>query len=170
MKQNDATRKLVFAGLLTAVAVAGSLLSVPVAGSKCAPVQHMVNILAAVFLGPWWVLGIAFSASLLRNLLGLGSLMAFPGSMAGALCCGLAYRGTRKLSAACIFETAGTSVLGGTLAWPVAKFLMGAEPAGLLVYIVPFFISTAAGSILAYGMITGLSRGRILERFMRVRL
>lgn len=34
-----------------AVAVVGSLFSVPVFGSKCSPVQHMVNILCAVLLG-----------------------------------------------------------------------------------------------------------------------
>ena len=91
MRQSSIAGKTALAGLLTALAVTGSLLSFPVAGSKCAPVQHMVNILAAVTLGPWWGVGIAFGASLLRNLMGLGSLMAFPGSMAGALCCGLAY-------------------------------------------------------------------------------
>ena len=83
------TRRLALAGVFTALAIVGSFLSFPVAGSKCAPVQHIINILAAVTLGPWYSVGIAFCASLLRNLLGLGSMMAFPGSMVGALCCGL---------------------------------------------------------------------------------
>ena len=80
-KETTSTQKLAIAGVLTAAAVAGSLISVPVAGSKCAPVQHMVNVFAAVMLGPWWGIGIAFCASLIRNLLGIGSLLAFPGSM-----------------------------------------------------------------------------------------
>ena len=50
MKQNNTTKKLALAGVLTALAIVGSFISVPVAGSKCAPVQHMVNILAAVTL------------------------------------------------------------------------------------------------------------------------
>ena len=82
----NATRKLAAAGVLTAVAVAGSMISVPIAGSKCAPVQHMVNIFAAVMLGPWWGVAIAFCASLIRNILGIGSFLAFPGSMIGARC------------------------------------------------------------------------------------
>ena len=86
MKHNQA-KKLAVAGLLCAVAVAGSTLSFPVFGSKCAPVQHMVNILYAVFLGPLYGVAGAFTASLLRNLMSLGSLMAFPGSMFGALLC-----------------------------------------------------------------------------------
>ena len=53
-KSTISIRKLAMAGVLVAVAVAGSLISFPVAGSKCAPVQHMVNICAAVFLGPAW--------------------------------------------------------------------------------------------------------------------
>lgn len=91
-KRTLSIRKIAMAGVLVAVAVAGSLISFPVAGSKCAPVQHMVNICAAVFLGPVWGVGVAFCASIIRNLTGLGSLMAFPGSMVGALCCGLMYR------------------------------------------------------------------------------
>ena len=46
MTQQGTTRKLALAGVLTALAAAGSLISFPVAGSQCAPVQHMVNILA----------------------------------------------------------------------------------------------------------------------------
>ena len=114
MKQNNTTKKLALAGVLTALAIVGSFISVPVAGSKCAPVQHMVNILAAVTLGPAWGVGIAFCASLLRNLLGLGSLMAFPGSMVGALCCGLVYKKCHILSLTCLAEAIGTGFLGAS--------------------------------------------------------
>ena len=166
MRTNDATKRIALAGVLTAIAVVGSMLSFPVAGSKCAPVQHMVNILAAVTLGPWWGVGIAFAASLLRNILGLGSLMAFPGSMVGALCCGLMYMGTRKLAPTCVAEALGTGILGGIAAYPVAKFLMGAEPVGLFVYVLPFLVSTVAGSILAFALITVLEKGGVFRQIM----
>ena len=42
MKRND-IQKLCIAGIFAAVAVAGSLFSFPVLGSKCAPVQHMIR-------------------------------------------------------------------------------------------------------------------------------
>ena len=48
-------------------------------------------------LGPAWSVGVAFCASVIRNLTGLGSLMAFPGSMVGALCCGLMYKFSKRL-------------------------------------------------------------------------
>lgn len=169
MKQKDATKKLAMAGVLTAVAVVGSLISFPVAGSKCAPVQHMVNILSAVMLGPWWGVGIAFCASLLRNLLGIGSLMAFPGSMVGALCCGIMYAVSKKLSLTCMAEAVGTGILGGLAAYPMAKFIMGLEPAGLFIYIVPFLVSTVAGSILAFVLVTMLEKSGAFNQLRGVR-
>ena len=72
-------KKLTLTALFAAVAVVGSLFSFPVFGSKCAPVQHLVNVLCALTVGPWWGLAQAFAASLIRNLMGLGSPLAFPG-------------------------------------------------------------------------------------------
>ena len=167
--QNSEVRRLAMAGVPTALAVAGSLISFPVAGSKCAPVQHMVNILCAVVLGPWWGVAVAFCASLIRNLTGLGSLMAFPGSMVGALCCGLVYAGCKKLSLTCIAEALGTGILGGLAAYPVAKFLMGAEPAGIFIYIIPFLISTVVGSALAFVLVGILEKGGVLRQMQGAR-
>ena len=84
-------RKLAMAAVLVAVAVVGSLFSFPFLGAKCSPVQHLVNIIGGVYLGPWYSLGVAFCASLLRNIFGLGSLMAFPGSMVGAFLSGVMF-------------------------------------------------------------------------------
>ena len=162
MKQNNVTKKLSMAGILVAIAVVGSLISVPVAGSKCAPIQHMVNVIAAVLLGPWWGVAIAFCASLIRNIMALGSLMAFPGSMVGALCCGIAYAASRNIGITCLAEAAGTGFLGGLAAYPVAKLLMGIQPAGYFVYVVPFLISTVAGSIRAYILVKILEKNKIL--------
>lgn len=161
--KNNMTKKIAFAGVFIALAVLGSLISIPIAGSKCAPVQHMINILSAVLLGPWYSIGIAFCASLLRNLLGIGSLMAFPGSMIGALCCGIAYKLTKKISITCIFEAFGTGILGGIAAYPVARLMMGLQPEGMFIYVIPFLISTVAGSILAFILIGSLKAGKIIK-------
>ena len=161
--KNGLTKKLAFAGVFIALAVLGSLISIPIAGSKCAPVQHMINILSAVLLGPWYSVGIAFCSSLLRNLLGIGTLMAFPGSMVGALCCGITYKLTKRISVTCISEALGTGILGGIAAYPVAKLMMGMQPEGLFVYVIPFLISTVVGSILAFILINGLKAGKLLR-------
>ena len=89
--KREQTKKLCMAGILCAVAVVGSTLSVPVFGSKCAPVQHMVNVLCAVLLGPGYGVGVAFCASLIRNLLALGSIReACLGHCSVELCTGRA--------------------------------------------------------------------------------
>ena len=46
-------KKLALAGMFCALCVVGSVFSFPMFGSKCAPVQHMVNVLCAVLLGAW---------------------------------------------------------------------------------------------------------------------
>ena len=153
MNQSN-TKKLAIAGILCAVAVVGSLFTFPVLASKCAPIQHMVNVLCAVLLGPWYGVGVAFGASLIRNLLGLGTIMAFPGSMCGALLCGLVFWKTRNLPATLVGEVFGLA------AYPVAILFTGADAAtvAFYAYIVPFLISTVAGAILAGILVAALGR------------
>ena len=157
--------KIALMGMFTAVAVVGSLLQFPVFGSQCAPVQHMVNVLCAVLLGPGYGVVVAFAASLLRNLFHLGSLLAFPGSMCGALLCGLVYWKTKNLPATLVGEVFGTGIIGGLLSYPIAITFMGkvAGSIGYTAYVVPFLISTVAGSILAGSLVTALEKGGALK-------
>lgn len=159
MKNNE-IKKLSIAGILCTIAIVGSLFSFPVFGSKCAPIQHMVNIICAVILGPWYGVGVAFVASFLRNLLGLGSLMAFPGSMFGALLCGIVYYKTKNISLTLIAEAFGTSILGGLSAYPVAILLMGksAGDIAFYAYIVPFLISTVGGAFFSAILLSSLKK------------
>ena len=88
-------------------------------------------------------------ASLLRNIFGLGSLLAFPGSMCGALLCGLVYWKTRNLPATLAGEVFGTGIIGGLLSYPVAVAFMGvvAGSIAFYAYVVPFLVSTVGGSV-----------------------
>lgn len=158
-------KKLSIAGVFCAVAVVGSLFSFPVFGSKCAPVQHMINILCAVLLGPGYGVGVAFGASLIRNLLGLGSLMAFPGSMFGALLCGLVYSKTGNLFGTLAGEVFGTAIFGGLCAYPMAILFMGQSASGLAfyAYIVPFLISTVGGAVISAVLLYSLKKSNVLH-------
>ena len=163
--KNLSVKKLALAGMFCALAVVGSVFSFPIFGSKCAPVQHMVNILCAVLLGPYYGVGVAVVASLLRNLLGLGSLMAFPGSMFGALLCGLTYHKAKQLLPTLVAEVFGTSILGGLCAYPVAILLMGksAGDIAFYAYIIPFLVSTAGGAVIAGVLLFSLQRSGALH-------
>ena len=168
MKHNQTTR-LTVAGILVAVAVVGSLFSFPVFGSKCSPVQHMVNVICGVLLGPWYAFGAGFLAALIRNLLGLGSLLAFPGSMCGSLLCGLVWKYSRKLLPTLLGEVFGTGVIGGLLAYPIAIAFMGVSAAnvGFYAYVVPFLISTVVGSVIAGAIIFALQKNGALDSMTR---
>lgn len=157
-------KKLVLTAVFAAVAVVGSLFSFSVFGSKCAPVQHLINVLCAVILGPGYGVAAAFVSSLIRNLLGLGTLLAFPGSMCGALLAGLLYHYIKKLPAAYIGEVFGTAVIGGMLSYPVAAFIMGSKGAALFTFVVPFLISTAGGTLLAVLITVPLKQTGVLDK------
>ena len=179
--QSVKTKKLAIAAIFVALAVVGSaFIQFPVFGSQCSPTQHMVNVLCAIFLGPGYGVGVAFCASLIRNLLSLGSLMAFPGSMIGALCCGLMYKALRNkndvaaIAATLVAEMLGTGVLGGLCAWLVSILFMNGDAATLAVtaYIIPFLISTVAGSIIAGVLVFALRAGgalKILQRSLELK-
>ena len=158
-------QKLTLTAIFAAIAVVGSLFSFPVFGSKCAPVQHLFNILCAVLVGPWWGLACAFVASVIRNALGLGTLLAFPGSMCGALLGGLLYKYGKKLPAAYIGEVLGTSLLGGMLAYPIAALILHNEAATLFTFVIPFLISTGGGTIIAIVITLALSKSGLIKRF-----
>ena len=167
MKHNR-TLRLTLAALLTAVAVVGSLFSFPVFSSKCSPVQHMVNVICGILLGPWYAFGAGFLAALIRNLFGLGSLLAFPGSMCGSLLCGFVWKYSKKLLPTRVGEVFGTGIIGGLLAYPIAVAFMGVSSAsvGFTAYVVPFLISTIAGSIIAGVIILALQKNGTLNSMM----
>lgn len=166
--KHEQLKKLVTSALLVAVIIALSGFYIPVGASKCFPIQHMVNILSAILLGPGWGVAIAFVASLIRNLMGTGSLMAFPGSMVGALCCGLMFKATKKYIPTYLAEVLGTGLFGGLLAFPVAVLLMGNKQAALFTYVLPFFISTAGGTLLAAILVSILDRTKALQYMHQV--
>lgn len=141
-------KKITVSAMLTAAAVSLSAFAIPIGASKCFPIQHLCNVIAGVFLGPWYAVGMAFCTSLIRNLMGTGSLLAFPGSMVGALLCGLLYQNSRQLWAAYAGEVIGTGILGGLLCFPVATLIMGKE-AAVFAYVLPFLVSTAGGTAMA---------------------
>ena len=165
MKMN--IKKLTLTAFLAAIAVAGSLFSFPVLGSRCSPIHHLVNVMCAVLLGPWYGLAAAFLAALIRNILGLGTLLAFPGSMCGALLSSLLYKWIKKLPAAYVGEVVGTGIIGGVLAYPIAAVLMGNQTAALFTFVVPFLISTVVGTIMAIVITMTMQKTKVLAKLQQ---
>lgn len=142
-------RKLTFTALFIALGVISAhLVYIPIGVSRCFPVQHAINVLLAVLLGTRYSVSAAFGISVLRNLLGTGSLLAFPGSMIGAALAGILYKKTNHIMGAVVGEIIGTGILGALVAFPVAKYLIGSQ-VGAIFFVIPFLISTTGGSIIA---------------------
>lgn len=148
-KSKYTTKKLVISGVLVALATILGAFSIPVLGAKSAPIQHLINVIAAVTLGPLYGVSCAFVSSLLRNILATGSILAFPGSMVGVFLAAILYKRFKKVEIAVIGEVIGTGIIGALLAYPLAAFILGKEVA-LFVYIIPFSLSSIVGSIIAY--------------------
>jgi len=160
--KNKHVKKLAIAGIFVALGVVCSPFHIPIGASKCFPIQHMVNVLAAVLLGPFYGVGMAFVTSFLRILMGTGTLLAFPGSMCGAFLCGIAYKYSKNLYLAYAGEIIGTAVIGGLIAYPVAAILMGKEVA-LFFYVLPFAVSTIGGTAIAALLIAVFRKLKVLD-------
>lgn len=159
------TKKLTYSAILTAIGVVmGNIIFIPVGVSKCFPIQHLINVLAAVLLGPFYGVAIAFCISLTRNIMGTGTLLAFPGSMIGAFLAGMMYKHTRKDYLTVLAEIFGTGVIGGIIAYPIAAYVLGKQVA-LLFYVVPFLISTTGGSLIAYILLKVMRASKILDTY-----
>ena len=151
-------KKLTISAMLVAVAVILSSFSIPIGASRCFPIQHMVNVIAAVFLGPVYGVSMAFCTALIRNLLGTGSLLAFPGSMVGAFISAMVFKYTKSR----------IGILGGMLCYPIASMMMG-QKAALFTFVGPFLASTLCGTIIAAIIITALYRSkavRLIEEYI----
>ena len=73
-------KKLIIASICVALGVVLSTTSIPIGPARIFPFQHMINVILAVIVGARFSVGAAFSTSCLRNVLALGSPLAFPGS------------------------------------------------------------------------------------------
>lgn len=157
------TRAVAYAVVLAAMAAALGQFSVPVDVAKAAPAQHMVNIMSAVLLGPWWATLIAFVAAVIRISTGTGTPFAFPGGMIGALLAGLAWRTTRNVTLAAGGEIVGTGVLGAAVAvWVVAPVITR-EPVSTAVIFGSFVASTLLGTSIGVAALLALRRADVVE-------
>lgn len=148
------TRLLTMMAVLVAIGTIGSqLLWFPAGVARAYPVQHAVNVIAAILLGPGPGVIVAFMISLLRNLLGLGTLVAFPGAMIGAFVAGVLYKKTQKYPMAALGEIIGTGIIGSFFAVPIANLLMGSS-AGAFAFIPPFIVSSVSGALIGWLLVS----------------
>lgn len=154
-------KSLTVMALFVAIATFGSsFLSIPAGVAKAYPVQHAVNVLAGVLLGPGPAVIIAFLTGLLRNLLGTGSLLAFPGGMIGAFMAGWLYQKSNRTWSASIGELIGSGMIAPLFAVPYAKLFMGTA-AGFFFFLPAFFVSSLFGAVIGSILVQRLHKLRV---------
>lgn len=156
-------KKIAQSGILIAAGVVCSTFYIPFGIAKCFPVQHFINVLAGVTLGPKYAVSMAFITSLIRNMIGTGSLLAFPGSMCGAFLCSILYKYTKNTFAAFAGEILGTGIIGALFAYLVATLIMAKE-AAVFSFVVPFGISTMVGASVSMIFIKAIEKTGILKK------
>ena len=156
-------RRAALAGMFAAAGVVLSVVSIPVGPTKCFPFQHAINVVAGVTLGPAWAVGAAFTTSLIRNMLGTGSLFAFPGSMFGALFDGVAAMllPRKYRIAAALAEPLGTGIVGAWTSAAVVAPFMGKNP-GFAFFSASFMMSCVPGAAIGAAVLWCLRKRLLL--------
>lgn len=130
-----------------------------------APFQHFVNVLAAVFLGPWYGFAAAFLTGVLRMMSGR-TIQALVGAVFGAFLSGLLYQKTKCLWAAVVGEVVGTGFISAMVAYPLMKLWYGLDAQSPFYYI-PFYTpSSMMGAFLAVLVLGVLRRSGVLQRLL----
>lgn len=142
--------------------ITAQLIWFPAGVARAYPMQHAINVMAAVTLGPGPAVIIAFMISLLRNMLGLGTLLAFPGAMVGAFLAGFLYHKTGRTSLAALGEGLGSGIIGALFAVPFASVFMGTA-AGAFAFIPAFLVSSVSGALLGLLIVSKVSERNVLD-------
>lgn len=130
-----------------------------------APFQHFVNVLSAVFLGPYYAFCAALLCGALRMMSGR-TIQAVVGAVFGAFLSGLLYKKTKSLWGAVTGEIIGTGFISAMAAYPLMKFFYGLDAQSPFYYI-PFYApSSAMGAFLAVLVLGVLKRSGTLERLL----
>ena len=156
-------KKLIIASICVALGIVLSTTSIPVGPARIFPFQHMINVILAVVVGARFSVGAAFSTSCLRNILALGSPLAFPGSMIGAWLSAYLYKKYNALWAAALGEIIGAGLIGALVSYPIAHFLLG-KTLALLTLITSFAMSSVAGAFIGFIVLQILWRRHLLHK------
>ena len=162
MKTKTSIKKMVLCALFASMAF---VLNTFVYFPAMAPFQHFVDVVAAVFLGPWWACLAAFICGVMRMMSGR-TIQAVTGAIFGPILGGLIWKKTKNIYLVCVGEVIGTGILGALASYPLMKMFYGLDVQNPLYY-VPFYIPSAVvGGIMGVMVLLVLKRSKMLDRFL----
>ena len=155
-------KKMVLCAILASLAF---VLNTFVYFPAMAPFQHFVDVVAAVFLGPWWAFLSAFLCGIMRMMSGR-TIQSVTGAVFGPILGGLLWWKTKNIFLVCVGEIIGTGLLGAMASYPLMKWFYGLDAQSPFYYI-PFYIPSAVvGGLMGVGVLLILKRAKVLDRLL----
>ena len=164
MRNSKSLLKMITLSMLIAL---GVVISPILRVEGMCPMAHFINIVCAVFLGPWYSLLCATLIGIIRMItMGIPPI-ALTGAVFGAFLSGVFYRASKgRIIFAVLGEIIGTGLLGALASYPLMKWFYGLDAQNPLYYI-PFYTPSAVvGGIMGVMTILLLKRARVLDRFL----
>ncbi len=162
MNNQSKVFKTVFLSIMVAI---GVVISPILRIEGMCPTAHLVNIVCAVFMGPWYSLLCATLIGVIRMMfMGIPPL-ALTGAVFGAFLSGVLYRASKgNLILAVLGEIIGTGVIGAIVSYPIMAFLVGKEGITAFYYVPMFITATIMGGIAAYVFLISLKKTGMLSK------
>lgn len=170
-RRQNITTKVTLSSFFIALGFVLSLVSFPIGPTRIFPFQHMINVIVAIMLGPFYAAAIALGIGTLRVAAGTGTLFAYPGGMPGGFVVGTIYWYLWHHDECALTEPLGTAMGGILSALAVAPFI-GARPLpsilGLTaqweIFVIAFWFASIPGSIMGYVVVKALRKIGVFER------
>ena len=159
MKKTFNIKKMVLCAIFASLAF---VLNTFVYFPAMAPFQHFVDVVAAVFLGPWWACLSAFLCGVMRMMSGR-TIQAVTGAIFGPILGGLLWKKTKNIYLVCVGEIIGTGLLGALASYPLMKWFYALDVQNPLYYI-PFYTPSAVmGAAMGVATLLILKRSGVLH-------
>jgi len=161
VKRYNILRMVVMAMLIAVGVVISPLLRVE---GMC-PMAHLINITAAVLLGPVDAFIVAVLIGIIR-MCGMGiPPLALTGAVFGATLSGILYKVSKgKIWAAVLGEIIGTGIIGAIVSYPVMTYICGREGLTWLFYVPSFTCGTLIGGSIAAILLYRLQSIGVLKK------
>lgn len=158
MKAKATTRKIVLTAMLGCMAF---VLNTFVYFPAMAPFQHFIDVLAAVFVGPWYGFASALLCGIMRMMSGR-TIQAVTGAVFGPILGGLIYQKTKNIYLVFVGEVIGTGIFGALASYPLMRLFYGLDVQQWYYY-VPFYTPSAVvGAAMGVTVLFVLKRSHVL--------
>jgi len=165
MEKGNKSLRLVFMGILIAV---GVVISPILRVEGMCPMAHLINVTAAVFLGPVGAFVCALLIGVIRMIVMGIPPLALTGAVFGATLSGILYQKSNgKILAAVIGEIIGTGIIGAIVSYPVMTLLWGRTDLTWFFYVPSFIGGTLIGGSIAFIFLGALKKTGHLVLFQR---